>query len=800
EEIDDNPDDFEDVEDFEDNDESEDDSVVAKGDRVAVETTTSFDDSEDEENSEDSDESEEDDESEEESDDEISEEGDLTEDEWEDSDYYDSSYSALVAYDMEGNKLWLTDLKSYNSYDGGDTSSSINSISKDGDKILLSVNKYDMNSGDTSMVYYDVDIQTGKVSSEPNADNDVSKFSLVDEYTYSDNEYSFDNCVVIPYYHYAEDYSSVDYSLQIIKDGEATLLDLTEIADSDEVYGVANVFSISDEELLLVVYTEKGDVYAQLNINSMSSEIVEVSDELKNLAWGIIQLDGKMYVSDNEGLYQVDYKAGTKEMIFSFTECNVNLNDISAMQPLSVSDDEVIFAGSVYTTDATSSMSNETYGVYKFTRASSNPNAGKTILRAASTTYLNEAAAEAIYQFNQSSDKFFITYSNKYSAANIYIDDTSDMTNDDYSLFYLKASSDLNSQLAMDLMNGEGPDIIFDSASFTQMNNSDYLVDLSEYVSGLSSDRYYTNIFDACRTGEALYQLPISMYCNAMIAPEGASSNGKGFTFDEYISAVDEYNNGNDPLIGYSGRLSVFTELLEEMETPIVDENGEVNLNSEEFRAICEYCAELPEMPEFGGNEDFVGSGYMYDDTQMMRINTFFMYDIGSYLYDMFRSEEEMAIYGMPSYNGKGPSIGIESSVAISASCANVDGAWEFVNTMLQDDILSKLWGMSISKNNMQLHCEDAIESYNDEVEENLKWSTKQELISYGMPYEKISEADAQKALDFIESIDSVIRQDGEITTIITEEIQPFFAGQKSLDEVISIMEDKCQTVVNERG
>ncbi len=787
----------EDAEIIEDADEFEDDTEendnIAKGAPVAETTVEGDDTEESDEESEDFENAEEESE-----DDEWYEEG---EEDWSDYEYVDTSYYALVAYDMSGHKLWLTDLKSFNSYTR-DSSSSVNNFYSDNGKLLLSVNNFDMNSGESKMMYYDIDAESGKVSSEPNTDSDISKFSLVDDYTYSDQEYRFDSCVVVPYYTYTEDYSSVTYNLQVIKDGKAEVLDLAEVTDAGEVYGVSNVFSISDDEILFIVYTDKNDEYIQLNINSMSTEKVEISEELKNLSWNIIQLDGELYVSDTEGLYKVDYKAGTKEKIFSFAECNVNLNDINMMQPLSVSDDEVIFAGSIYENESAGAESYEKYGVYRFTRASSNPNAGKVILKAASIYYFSAAIGEAIYQFNQTNDKYFITYTDKYSSANVDIEDASDMSNDEYSLAYMKGAAELNNQLAMDLMNGEGPDIILDAASFTQLNNSDYLVDLSEYVSELSADKYYTNIFEANRTGDALYQLPIAVYCDAMIGPEGVSSNGKGFTFDEYLGAIDEYNNGRDPFRDFSGRLGIFMQLLDSMETSIVDSEGKVNLDNEEFKAICEYCAELPEMSKYEEEEDVFagsGSGYMYEE-QNNKISTFTMYDVGSYLYEMLRGNEPKAIYGIPSFNGRGPSVRIEESVAISASCANVDGAWEFVNTMLQDDILKYVWDITVSKSVMQEQSANALKNFNAEVEDNLKWSTEQELIEYGMPSKKATEADVQKALEFVEAIDSISGQDQEISTIIAEEIQPFFAGQKSLDEVISIMEDKCQTVVNERG
>ena len=39
----------------------------------------------------------------------------------------------------------------------------------------------------------------------------------------------------------------------------------------------------------------------------------------------------------------------------------------------------------------------------------------------------------------------------------------------------------MSNQLAMDIINGEGPDIIMNAGMLGQLNNSSYLVDLSVY-------------------------------------------------------------------------------------------------------------------------------------------------------------------------------------------------------------------------------------------------------------------------------------------------------------------------------
>ena len=58
-------------------------------------------------------------------------------------------------------------------------------------------------------------------------------------------------------------------------------------------------------------------------------------------------------------------------------------------------------------------------------------------------------------------------------------------------------------------------------------------------------------------------------------------------------------------------------------------------------------------------------------------------------------------------------------------------------------------------------------------------------------------------ALDTIrsvtESVNHIVRSDSDIDIIIYEDIQPYLTGDKSLDDVIKIMNNRAGTVIKER-
>ena len=90
-----------------------------------------------------------------------------------------------------------------------------------------------------------------------------------------------------------------------------------------------------------------------------------------------------------------------------------------------------------------------------------------------------------------------------------------------------------------DIIAGNGPDILIGTSDYRQLNNSDYLMDLSPYVKGLKSEDYFTNIIEGSKSNGVLYQLPVSIYINGIYTDaKYAGSSGTGFTFEEYESLV----------------------------------------------------------------------------------------------------------------------------------------------------------------------------------------------------------------------------------------------------------------------
>ena len=69
--------------------------------------------------------------------------------------------------------------------------------------------------------------------------------------------------------------------------------------------------------------------------------------------------------------------------------------------------------------------------------------------------------------------------------------------------------------------------------------------------------------------------------------------------------------------------------------------------------------------------------------------------------------------------------------------------------------------------------------------------------LSYGRKY---TQDDIDAVEECILSCSQIVSEDPNISIILIEEMPAYFLGQKTLDEVIEIAQDRIQKVLDERG
>ena len=72
-------------------------------------------------------------------------------------------------------------------------------------------------------------------------------------------------------------------------------------------------------------------------------------------------------------------------------------------------------------------------------------------------------------------------------------------------------------------------------------------------------------------------------------------------------------------------------------------------------------------------------------------------------------------------------------------------------------------------------------------------------LLEMGYPFCEVDKNAVSDYEQMLRSCSVIGEEDAAITIIVKEEMPAYFTGQKSLDDVIKIINDRARTYVNER-
>lgn len=596
-------------------------------------------------------------------------------------------------------------------------------------------------------------------------------------------------------------------------DGDRDKIKLKE--SGANIYDIPVILYTGDDKAVVVASTDSSSIYYELDLKNASTEKVEEKDfewlDMDNLYNTFTASDGTVYYSNSLGISKIDVKNKRTEEVFNYSWCSVNRNIMNYLQIADITEDSIVLAGENYRYNPYQSTNQSSFVVIEFEKAKSNPHAGKKILEMYSSYgYVNDQVGDAIIQFNDTNKDYFIEVTDRYSNDSNY-DYSNINSDDDWQNLNNNINADMSNALAMDIMNGEGPDLLVNTSALGQLNNPNYLVDLTPYIGDLDPDKYFTNVLESSRVDGKLYQFPICFTVEGIITDgKYAGASGVGFTTEEYEKFLNETLNGKDVIP--MGQANYFTKIFNNMGEKFIV-NGKADFSSPEFEQLAVFVKENVQENAKSWNDMYSDDGtYTYavgatafkgdlgysEDVAVFAT----IYGIGSYFSDMVQYKNASAVLGIPSIDGRGPIIDPYTSIAVSAQAENVDACGEFVKMLLSDDVQKGI-AMSdnfvLSREAFREGGKAALEYYNGEGGEY--------LVAYdnnGMPVEGSRKTFSEKDIDsmekIIDSCSGMNTSDAAINLILNEEMQPYFLGQKDLKNVATVAQDRVQKVLDERG
>lgn len=425
------------------------------------------------------------------------------------------------------------------------------------------------------------------------------------------------------------------------------------------------------------------------------------------------------------------------------------------------------------------------------------------------TLGINFELESAVLKFNRSNDKYRIEVIN-------YTDD------EDYSNLCNASTVDFyehgRTKFLTAIVAGDVPDIIsLSSMPFKQLAAKGILEDMNPWLEKdgeFSREDIVPSALSAMEVNGKLYRIFPGFTIQTAIGATSVVGDKQGWGYGQFNQTLAEMPEGCMPMEWYMVRdMAMELGLTLDMDSYVNWETGECNFARPEFTEFLEYLKLFPT------SEEMELHGYTPEDEKafsrgMQLLSNSSINSVTNFkTEDFYRNvdAQQISYIGFPSISGNGTVFHMDSGVAMTTKCRDKDGAWEFIREFLSEDSQKEIFGLPTNANLLNAQIDEAMQP-NYKKDENGEYildengeKIKETSDFYYTPdctevpvYEMTAEQ-AELFRSLIEKGGVVADDNSAILKIVREEVQPYFAGQKTAEDVAKLIQSKVSIYVNEQ-
>ena len=431
------------------------------------------------------------------------------------------------------------------------------------------------------------------------------------------------------------------------------------------------------------------------------------------------------------------------------------------------------------------------------TKADKNPHVGKKIVEIAfpPNSGVSDYLAKTIYEFNRSDNEYLLRVWDKYHSG--------------FTLGLVYGDYEENDQdvyrMIQDLKGGDAPDIVLNIQKNYAMNDGVFM-DLTGLLDPEVLDKQYKNIIEAGRINNRLYFLPVTLEIEGLVTNKDLLKDGAaGITFEEFEKFIKDNMNGSSPYdYPRSTACNKRTFLLSCIDTKRAIEGDKIEFGTDQFRTAAQYAKDHFEYD----NEKSIPKEYTQDwsryrgECYYTKIGDYLDYVIACY-----KSKGNYKIIGTPSTDASGPRFKAMETISVSAKTDVKDGCKKFLDYLYSgrayDSSDCEFRFIVTNKEIMDRNIEILSKKNNDEYKK-FRASVSSGAFIPAPGYEKAfgdKEATVEMGENFKESLSTISTyyyEDHTIVQFVDEELAPYYAGDRSLDDAIKYINDRLTKYVRE--
>ncbi|MCR5617517.1 MAG: hypothetical protein K6F83_04440 [Clostridiales bacterium] len=495
--------------------------------------------------------------------------------------------------------------------------------------------------------------------------------------------------------------------------------------------------------------------------------------------------EGDLIRIDSLGnIYRYDPKKQSSELAISNNWYSPYFSDFSyETRVLSCTEDKAVIYSNHYSGEIFSTLLDNTVTVLK--KADKNPHAGKSVLEISAPldSYFSEYLSASIFNFNRTDDEYLIRIWSKYNTG-LKVGRTYDSYNADADEVYA---------MILELQSSDAPDLVTDIQKYAALKDI-YLEDLSDYLDPSVRDKIYMNVVDSCKIDDKQYFLPINIEIEGLLVDDSQITGGSpGMTFDEYDKFVSGSLYGFSP---YDYPDSVYYNknafVLSCIDIMSAIGNDNIDFDTEQFREALRYAKDnYPDMDPLTADQ----AERNFPEARYVKINNYFRF-IANWGY----SGGSYSLIGTPSVDRTGPRFSVLECISVAAESDMKDGCRKFINYLFEGSFISLedpwLESIVINKNVLTMETQKINKVNNNDMYfiEDLSFMGDLKLLGRKMADQNM----ADKFLKSIADLSIYCYNDPDLIMILQEETAPYFAGDRSADDVIKYLNDRIGKYIKE--
>ena len=567
----------------------------------------------------------------------------------------------------------------------------------------------------------------------------------------------------------------------------------------DEGGYVDYMFAGASGTLYFSSWGDNGPELKKFDIQTGKSEAVETpfADNMYNYSFSKGEFGYELLLVDSDSLY--GYNVGDTEPteICNFTNSDVVSNN---RVPIVLEDGRLLLAGYDYET-----RENELLLLTKVDPAQAKE---KYVITVAGR-YIDYDLKNALMKFNRTSEDYKVVFK-EYSK---YDNESNEWTGS-----YQELDKDI-------LSKDNAPDIILVDSygmDYESYISKGVFADLEEYMDAdetFNKDDYLTNVLEALKVNGGLYMISPTVRFMTYAGKKSVFGDKTGWTMQEFLDMHNSLAEGEE-MISEATRDSIGYFFISVAQNDFIEESGKCDFTNQNFKNMLSYLKDIP--ADYTAYQDkWQDNPNYYQERELAYSKgTIKLRPADIYNFDIIPEleaymGEEVTLIGYPS--SEEDSVGVLLSpgteLAINANSKVSAGAWEVIKYLLSDEYQNKFSGdennysysfplkKSIVEKKKVNDIKPRYYTYTDEngnevqeEQERTVWIGEQRI-----EIRKSTEADAERLYELISNASVCLRRDQKMYDIVMGEAQPYFDGQKSVDEVANIINSRIQIMVNER-